>query len=136
MTRSLFLAVLTATAMLALATAGTSQVRQVPGTGCPGASFPRHDPTCRIGATFHVSWGCISSRSAFGALGSTNGPTYSFGPPLTCVAGPCVWYPGPIGGIYYELPYLGSTANWSIPIPNDAGLVGTRWALQCGCWCP
>ncbi len=128
----MLLALLIATA---LAVAAPAQVTVMPGSGCPNAPTPTHSPTARIGQTFQFGHSCPLPRTAFAILGLPGNGAISFGLPYTCVPGPCVWSLAPIAGSYYEFPMTGAVGSWQLPIPNVAGLVGTTWAIQCGCNC-
>lgn len=124
--------------LLALSTgAANAQVVQLPNTGCPGSTAPTSATAPRIGRTFSFSWSCSApNRDAYAMLGAVQGGGFTFDAPLTCVNGPCVWFPGPIGGAYLGWPVQRGGGTWSVSLPNDPRLVGTTWAIQCVCWCP
>jgi hypothetical protein len=119
----------------AIAGPASTQVTQVPNTGCPNAAYPEFTGSVQLGQSLQFRWSCIVTRFAFAILGSSTGGGIAFHPPLTCVAGPCVFHPGPVGGAYFAFPIQGYTGDWTLPIPNDSRLIGSSWSLQCGCWC-
>lgn len=131
------LALSTLLAVLAFAPAGVAQVSQVPGTGCPGTTYPQTTGSARIGQQLGFSWSCyLPNRSAIALLGLATGGGFRFDMPFTCDPGPCVFFPGPIGGLYHTWPPQLGAGQWALAFPNDPQLVGTQWGLQCVCWCP
>jgi hypothetical protein len=132
-TRSLLIAA----ALVLAATTAPAQVVRVPNTGCANSTYPTHDAAARVGQTFTFGYTCdLSSRRSFAILGVPN-PSggIPFQWPLTCAPGPCLFLPAPIGGSYLSFDLQFSTGSWSLAIPNDPGLAGTEWALQCACYC-
>ena len=131
--RTLALSLLVA---VVFATAVDAQVTQVPNTGCQGAVYPTHSGSARLGQPFTFGFACsLASRQAFAVMG-VPGPSMTLAPPVTCLAGPCVVYPAPVGGQYGTFSWQPARGSWTIYVPNHPGLIASTWALQCACYCP
>ena len=131
-----FALLLLVVALSTLAPAATAQISVVAGSGCPSSTAPQTTGSPQLGQKFTFSWSCaLPTRQAIAMLGSARGGGVVFGPPLTCAAGPCQWFPGPIGGGYLQWPAQLGALSWTVAVPNDASLIGASVGLQCVCWC-
>ncbi|MBK8979447.1 MAG: hypothetical protein IPM29_26405 [Planctomycetes bacterium] len=135
--RSKALSVVVVAALALFASTLSAQVTQVPNTGCAGAPYPTHDAAARLGQTFTFSYTCATStRRAYAVLGVPPvGSGISFFAPITCAAGPCVFYPAPLGGELGWFPPQGQAGSWTLNVPNAPALVGATLAAQVFCYC-
>lgn len=127
------LRILFAALALTVATGLTAQVVPVNNTGCPGYAPPQWSGQPRLGQTitFTLQRRPTPRSFVFLGLGWPSGAGVAFHQPFTCVQGPCVWYPAPIGGSFYLVsdPFL---ASLPIAIPNDRGLLFQTFSVQGG----
>lgn len=118
---------------LTLAVGATAQVVPVNNTGCPNHAPPQWQGAPRLGQriAFTLQRRPTPRSFVFLALGYSSGRGIAFNQPFTCVAGPCVWYPAPLGAEYVMVtdPFM---ATLALTIPNDRALLFQTFAVQGG----
>lgn len=133
MLRSLPRTVAAIAALFCLAATSTAQVVPVNNTGCPGFAPPQVFGAPRLGqqVAFALQRLPAPRSQVFLAMGYPSGGGISFQAPTTCVAGPCVFYPAPIGS---DLIFVSGVfrVDLTLNIPNDPALLFTTFAVQGG----
>jgi hypothetical protein len=120
-------------AALLLSTMATAQVVPVNNTGCPGYAPPQVFGNPRLGqqVAFALQRLPAPRSQVFLAMGFPSGGGIPFQAPVTCVAGPCVFYPAPIGS---DLIFVADVfrVDITLNIPNDPALLFQTFAVQGG----
>lgn len=116
-------------AVFLCANAAQAQVSAVPDAGCPGSPTLSTHGSLHAGGSFRVECGACSKEAAsFIVIGIRAEPTVRVGGRLICI-------PDTVCTLVVEpLRIEVDTQRFEVVIPDNPGLLGLEFRIQCGCF--